>query len=78
VQRGFTSLRAPAETARSGILAFLPREGVDVIRLHGALEQRGIACATPDGRLRFAPHWANHPAEVPQIVDAVDRALADR
>ena len=52
--------------------------GIDVIRLHGALERSGIACATPDGTLRFAPHWANHVAEVVQVVRAVDRALADR
>jgi cysteine desulfurase/selenocysteine lyase len=77
-ERGFTSLRSRRSAARSGILALRPPAGIDVIRLHGALERSGIACATPDGMLRFAPHWANHVAEVVQVVRAVDRALADR
>jgi cysteine desulfurase/selenocysteine lyase len=72
---GFASLRSQRASARSGILALRPPDDVDVIGLHVALEQQGIACATPDGMLRFAPHWANHCAEIPQVVDAVDRHL---
>jgi len=34
-----------------------------------------VACATPDGALRFAPHWPNHPAEIPDVLRAVDGAL---
>lgn len=74
VDRGFTSLRSERTAARSGILALHPPVRVDVIALHAALEKSGIACATPDGMLRFAPHWANHEAEVAQVIGALDRA----
>lgn len=78
VDRGFTSLRAASTAARSGILAVVPPAEIDVIRLHGGLERRGIACATPDGVLRFAPHWANTVDEVPRALAALDDALAER
>ncbi len=78
VDRGFTSLRAQAAAGRSGILGLLPAAGVDVIALHGALERRGIACATPDGVLRFAPHWANHVDEIPVLLAALDASIAER
>jgi hypothetical protein len=35
-----------------------------------------VSCATPDGALRFAPHWPNDPAEIPGVVEAIDAALA--
>ncbi len=77
VERGFTSLRATHAAARSGILAVRPPGGVDLIRVHAALEARGIACATPDGVLRFAPHWANDVAEIPRVLAALDASVAD-
>lgn len=77
VERGFTSLRARDPNARSGILAVVPPPGTDVIALHGALERRGVACATPDGNLRFAPHWANATGEIPRVLAALDEARAE-
>ncbi|MEZ4265401.1 MAG: aminotransferase class V-fold PLP-dependent enzyme [Myxococcota bacterium] len=73
--RGFRSLRASTPDARSGILSVFPPEGVDLIALHAALDARGIVTSTPDGLLRFAPHWPNAHAEVPQVLDAVDEAV---
>jgi cysteine desulfurase/selenocysteine lyase len=75
---GFTSLRAREPSARSGILGVVPPAGVDVVALHQALERRGVACAIPDGVLRFAPHWSNHIDEIPElhaVVDTETRAL---
>ncbi|MEZ4383104.1 MAG: aminotransferase class V-fold PLP-dependent enzyme [Nannocystaceae bacterium] len=77
VDRGFTSLRAREAAGRSTILSVRPPEGRDVVALHAALGALGIACTIPDGRLRFAPHWPNDPAEVTLVLEAVDAALAE-
>lgn len=77
VARGFTSRRARDPNARSGILSLEPPSGVDVIALHHALERRGIGCATPDGLLRFAPHWSNDVHEVPRLLAALDELLTE-
>ena len=38
-----------------------------VLRFQQVLQERGIACTTPDGALRFSPHWPNDPdAELPR------------
>jgi cysteine desulfurase/selenocysteine lyase len=74
--RDFHSLRAPSRGARSGILGMIPPDGVDLVALHTALASRGVVTSTPDGILRFAPHWPNALAEVPLVLDAVDAALA--
>ncbi|MEQ8455826.1 MAG: aminotransferase class V-fold PLP-dependent enzyme [Sandaracinaceae bacterium] len=76
VERGFVSERA-TEGRRSGILSLRPPEDVDVIALAAHLGARRVAVTTPDGRLRFAPHWPNDLAEVPEVLDALDDALAE-
>ena len=76
VERGFRSLRAPEAARRSGILSVEPPQGVAVVPLAREIHARGVACATPDGALRFAPHWPNDPAEIPEVLRAVDGALA--
>jgi selenocysteine lyase/cysteine desulfurase len=76
VARGFQSLRAKEPARRSAILGVLPPVGVDVVDLHHALARLGVACATPDGVLRFSPHWPNALGEAALVVDAVDEALA--
>ncbi len=79
VERGFTSLRSPDRGGRSGILTVEPPRGVELLQLHQALGQAGIACSTPDGFLRFAPHWPNDIArEVPQVVAAIDGFLSQQ
>lgn len=77
VERGFTSLRLSETERRSGILSVLPPAafGHDTVYWQAALVQAGIACALPDGHLRFAPHWPNDPAEVEVVLSAVDGVL---
>jgi cysteine desulfurase / selenocysteine lyase len=75
VARGLPSLRAGEPERRSGSLSVRPPAGVELARLRQALAERGVACGTPDGLLRFSPHWPNHPAEVPEVVRAVEEAL---
>ncbi len=76
-QRGFSSLRAVEPSSRSGILSLLPPKGVDVISLFQAIDPLRISCSTPDGLLRFAPHWPNNLAEVPGVLEAIDEALSE-
>jgi cysteine desulfurase/selenocysteine lyase len=76
VERGFASLRAREPERRSGILSLEPPRGVEVVALARELHARGVACAIPDGALRFSPHWPNDLEELPLVLRAVDAALA--
>ncbi len=77
VQRGFRSHRADAPALRSTLLAVTVPADVRLSKLAAALRERGVVCNTPDGLMRFAPHWHNAHDEVPDVLDAVDQALAD-
>ncbi len=77
LERGFSSLRAAEPAGRSGILSLLPPEGLDVISLFQAIDPLRVSCSTPDGVLRFAPHWPNDIAEVSGVLGAIDEALAE-
>lgn len=74
---GLVSRRASEPAARSSILAIEPPAGVDAGRLHRSLQETGVACSTPDGLLRFSPHWPNAREEIPCVVDAMARAIAE-
>ena len=78
VARGFESLRAEGEASRSCILGVRPPGGCarTAPMLQRALGERGVVTSVPDGVLRFAPHWPNHPREVPDVLAAVDEAIA--
>jgi hypothetical protein len=78
VARGFESLRAEGEASRSCILGVRPPAGCarTAPMLQRTLGERGVVTSVPDGVLRFAPHWPNHPREVPDVLAAVDEALA--
>jgi selenocysteine lyase/cysteine desulfurase len=76
VERGFRSLRAREAERRSGILSLEPPPGVGGVELAAELRARGVACALPDGALRFSPHWPNDPGEIPAVLRAVDGARA--
>ena len=76
VERGFVSLRSPDPAKRSAILSVAVPPGVSVVALRQALAKRKVICAIPDGNLRFAPHWPNHPDEVPLVLQALDESLA--
>ncbi|MCB9598724.1 MAG: aminotransferase class V-fold PLP-dependent enzyme [Sandaracinaceae bacterium] len=70
LERGFVSERHA--TQRSGILSVRPPAGIEVGAIARGLRERGVACTTPDGRLRFSPHWPNALAEVPRVLAALD------
>ena len=75
--RGFESLRSADPAARSCILGVRPPPGGHTVAsLHRALAARGVTTSTPDGVLRFAPHWPNHRDEVARVLDAVDDAMS--
>jgi selenocysteine lyase/cysteine desulfurase len=76
VARGFQSLRHRDARYRSCTLGLLPPAGRSVVDLQRELTSRGIACALPDGVLRFTPHWPNNVAEIPFVLDSVDQILA--
>jgi hypothetical protein len=55
----------------------LPPRGVELVALARALRARGIAIGTPDGHLRFAPHFPNSLDEVSIVAGALDEALKE-
>jgi len=75
VERGFVSLRAADAERRSGILGVLPPAPSVAAKLVTLMAARGVICSSPDGVLRFAPHFANALDEIPLVLSAVDAAL---
>ena len=65
--------------AGSGILSYaVHQEGFGVADWVAALGERGVAVSSPDGHLRFAPHWPNNLDEVDVIAGAIEEVLATR
>lgn len=77
VGRGFQSRRASDPALRSAILSVLPPPELTVPELARGLRQRGVFVGTPDGHLRFAPHFANSLAEVPEVLSALDEVMSE-
>jgi cysteine desulfurase/selenocysteine lyase len=75
VERGFTSLRGRDPTARSASLCVVPPGGASLRALGDRLAEAGVATSTPDGNLRFAPHFPNCVDEIPFVLAALDAAL---
>ncbi|MEM9074800.1 MAG: aminotransferase class V-fold PLP-dependent enzyme [Myxococcota bacterium] len=73
-ERGFESARV--EDAQSATLSVKAPPGHDEVDLAAKLGERGVAVSTPDGYLRFAPHWPNSLEEVPLILEALDAHLS--
>ena len=73
---GLESVRAGEASGRSGTLSCRLPERVVIADLLEALSGSGIAVSSPDGYLRFAPHWPNHLDEVPKVVAALRSALS--
>ena len=71
--RGFVSMRSkPA----SGILSVIPPAGGrNTVQWAAALGEKGIVCSSPDGYLRFAPHWHNSLDEVGYVLECVDSLM---
>lgn len=76
VERGFRSLRSRDPAQRSGTLSVIPPGGVSAVDLARELHHRGVVVSTPDGVLRFSPHWPNDLGQIPGAIDAIDAALA--
>jgi len=74
-ERGFTSLRASWPGGRSGILSVRVPYDCDGGELSHSLNKQGVACTSPDGLVRFAPHWPNSQEEVPVILEAIDEFM---
>lgn len=72
VERGFESARMSDATGRSGVLSVRPDDPARAPAWAQALAEHGIACASPDGWIRFSPHWPNALDEPERILTAVD------
>jgi cysteine desulfurase/selenocysteine lyase len=68
---GFRSVRAAAPHARSCILSVVPPSDLDLAACARGLADRGIAAATPDGHLRFSPHWPNDRVQAREALGAL-------
>ncbi|WP_376695630.1 aminotransferase class V-fold PLP-dependent enzyme [Wenzhouxiangella sp. EGI_FJ10305] len=77
IERGFESARMTDAQGRSGILSVRPDDPAHAPAWVQALAERGIACASPDGWIRFSPHWPNALEEVPRVIAAIDAILAE-
>jgi len=75
VERGFVSARMPSDRGRSGILSVRPPTPASAPAWTRALAASGVACASPDGWIRFAPHWPNALDETPRVLAAIDAIL---
>lgn len=72
---GLESVRAQHRSGRSGTLSCRLPPGVPIAELVQSLDSSGVAVSSPDGFLRFAPHWPNALDEVPRVVEALESAL---
>jgi cysteine desulfurase/selenocysteine lyase len=77
VDRGFRSHRGKVHALRSTLLSVEVPPDVRLTKLSAALRERGVVCNTPDGLMRFAPHWPNAHDEVPGVLAMMDESLAD-
>lgn len=76
VDLGCSSVRAKERDRRSAILSLRLPEGRALSQVAHSLSEQGIVASTPDGHLRFAPHFHNDSSEIPAVVLALHRALA--
>lgn len=72
---GFTSERHASLPLRSASLCVRPPEAIEVSAVSSALGAKGVAVTTPDGRLRFAPHWPNSLEEAPFVLEALREVM---
>lgn len=76
LELGFTSLRAARATERSGILALRPPGSLSAPTLIERLKAERVVATCPEGVLRFGPHFANSVAEIPVILEVLQRAVS--
>lgn len=77
IERGFESARMADPNGRSGILSVRPADVSRAPAWAQALAGHGVACASPDGWIRFSPHWPNALDEAERVLSAFDAILAD-
>ncbi len=75
VELGCTSVRAADAARRSATLSVRLPADFDLIAVARALNQAGVAVATPDGYLRFAPHWPNRLSEIAGVAATLHSVL---
>lgn len=73
---GCHSMRAPEPARQSATLSVRLPSGASLPEVARQLLARGVCASTPDGLLRFAPHFANSVDEIPLVVSALRDALA--
>ena len=78
LERGFISARLSDPTRQSTILSVRPPSGhsLDVAEWSSALLERRVTASTPDGWLRFSPHWPNHIQQIEEVLGAIDEILS--
>lgn len=74
---GLESVRPEQAEARSGILSVHPPEGRCVGAIVKELAAHGVSASSPDGLLRFSPHWPNAMSEIPHVLSAVEEVLVE-
>jgi selenocysteine lyase/cysteine desulfurase len=77
IGRGLTSLRSSRAERRSGILSIVPPASTSATELMLGLRRRRVEVTTPDGLLRFAPHFPNARSEIPRVLAALDETLSE-
>jgi cysteine desulfurase/selenocysteine lyase len=75
VALGCTSLRQHETSRRSATLSVRLPEGHELTQVARTLLHQGVCTSTPDGHLRFAPHFENSLSEIPLVVAALEQAL---
>jgi selenocysteine lyase/cysteine desulfurase len=76
LELGFESLRCADRERRSASLCVRPPRGVKAADIASALGARSVVVSTPDGLVRFAPHWPNSVSEIPLVQSALEQALS--
>ena len=77
IKRGFQSARCHDPLRQSCILSVKPPSDSlwDVAQWNQALLKQKITASTPDGWLRFSPHWPNHKEQINHILSVIDECL---
>lgn len=78
VELGFRSLRARSRDLQSAALCVVPPAHTTAASVAATLREAGVAVATPDGNLRFSPHFPNSYDELPTVVAALKQAVTRR
>ena len=75
VQQGFQSARTSEKDGRSATLSVRLPKDVDLLSFAASLGRERIAVTSPDGWLRFAPHWPNALEETDFILATIEKIL---